>query len=401
MGPAAYPRALARGGAALAAVGSGGILVSLAFVNDPESSIRTGSALLVLLIALAASALLWFFGPGWSAATLTIGAAGFIVVMTLGVGSGGADHQEAAACIAGASGPMFFFLRRRAATVVVGISLVVYASFLGLDDGYADPVTRWMMVASVTAASALVMTWISDRLRILAIAERDAALEVTRLNEILSERVDDLGRFLPSHVAAAVRDARDRSILEPHRQQVAVLFVDLRGFTGFTAGAEPEEVVDVLRQYYGTVGDLAQQFEASIGSFTGDGVMAYFGDPVPLDDPAGHALDMAIRLRTDLEGLRSLWQASGYRLGYGIGIAFGYATLGVVGYEGRRDYAALGSVVNLASRLCGEAADGEIVLDPRANVAVHGRIATLPRTISAKGFVDPIAAHVVPSGMVG
>jgi class 3 adenylate cyclase len=273
----------------------------------------------------------------------------------------------------------------------------VYAASLGLSDGYPDPVTRWLVVASVCAASAVVMTWISNRLRVLAVAERRAAAEVARLNAVLSDRVDDLGTFLSPHVAAAVRDTGDRAVLEPHRRQVAVLFVDLRGFTSFTAGAEPEDVVEVLGQFYATVGEVAQRRDASIGSFAGDGVMAYLGDPLPLDDAAGDAVAMAMELRIALEDLRNRWCGSGYRLGYGIGIAYGYVTLGVVGYEGRRDYTALGTVGNLAARLCGEAADGEIVLDARTKLAVDGQVDTEARAVVAKGFTEPVSAHVIPS----
>lgn len=187
-------------------------------------------------------------------------------------------------------------------------------------------------------------------------------------------------------------------ILATHRRQIAVIFIDLRGFTGFSAVAEPEDVMDVLTEYYAAVGAVAKRLEATVGSFAGDGVMAYFNDPVPCDDPAGRALEMATSLRLPMADLRESWSRRGFSIGYGVGIAYGYATLGTIGFEERSDYTPIGSVVNLAARLVDEAADGEILLDGRAYEAVHNDVNATRVELELKGFAGSVAAYRVCLG---
>jgi len=193
-------------------------------------------------------------------------------------------------------------------------------------------------------------------------------------------------------VAATVLGGDDAALLEPHRRQIAVVFVDLRGFTAFTSGAEPEDVVDVLGDFYAAFGEEVERLDATFGSYAGDGVMAYFGDPVPCVDPASDAVALALAVRTRLDGLRARWAARGHRLGHGIGVAYGYATLGIVGHR-RREYTPLGSVVNLAARLCAEAADGEILVDQRTRSSVSRPASQ--REVRLKGFPEPVATYVL------
>ena len=151
-----------------------------------------------------------------------------------------------------------------------------------------------------------------------------------------------------------------------------MLFCDLRGFTAFATASQPEEVHEMLDGYFGVLGEHAQRHGATVGAFTGDGLMAFFNDPIPVADPACKALDLALELHEAVDELLGRWQRVGHDIGFGVGIALGYANIGMIGFEGRKDYTALGPVVNLASRLCAEAPSGGILLDPRASVAVEG-----------------------------
>jgi adenylate cyclase len=209
------------------------------------------------------------------------------------------------------------------------------------------------------------------------------------------DRLGKLRRFLSPQVADTVLSSGGDAMLATHRRQIAVIFLDLRGFTSFSAVAEPEDVVEVLTEFYAAVGEVVKRLDATVGGFAGDGMMAYFNDPVPCDDPAGRALDMALSLRHPLGLLKDRWRGRGFDIGFGAGIAYGYATLGTIGFEERTDYTPIGSVVNLASRLCDEAGDGEVLLDNRAHTAVHGRIDAAPVELNLKGFGAPVHAHRV------
>jgi class 3 adenylate cyclase len=232
--------------------------------------------------------------------------------------------------------------------------------------------------------------------------------ELARWNRELEERVrqqveelDRLGRlrrFLPRYVAEMIVSTGDDSMLKSHRQLVAVAFCDMRGFTGFAERAEPEEVIEVLQEYYQAIDLLVTRFGGTVAHRAGDGMMILFNDPMPCPDPAIEAVRMAVQMRSTLAALQTRWRKLGHELGFGVGIALGFATLGVVGYEGRFDYTANGTVVNLAARLCAEAEDGQILVSPRVHAAVEHLVeaAEQPER-SVKGFQRPIAPYAVTS----
>ncbi len=297
----------------------------------------------------------------------------------------------------------FYVLKRRWAVSLIGFIGVGYGVVLAAPGGVPSPGTQWCFLMAVAIASSVVLASLVARSDLLASSERDARLALAEINDTLETRVEAqveeverlnlLRRFLAPQVAEAVLSADGVGALEPHRRLIAVLFCDLRGFTHFSATSEPEEVVYLIESYYQVSVDVLSRFHATIGAFVGDGVMAYFGDPVPCGDPAGTALDAARALRDELDLLLAGTGAVDQELGFGIGIAYGHATLGMIGAGGRCDYTALGSVVNLASRLCAEASSREIVLDRRAHAAVRGHVDAEPCSLRLKGFVEPVRAH--------
>ena len=218
--------------------------------------------------------------------------------------------------------------------------------------------------------------------------EQRVAEQVTQL-----ERMAELKRFFAPSVADAIVSAADKSILAPHRREICYMFADLRGFTGFTDSAEPEEVQAVLREYHGTMGPLIAEYEGTLDRFAGDGILVFFNDPLPVPDAPRRAATMALRMQAQFRPLQQRWAKLGYELDLGIGIAKGFATLGAFGYEGRFDYTAIGGVVNLAARLCAEAAPGQILLDRRARAAID-EFATVESmgALALKGYT-----HAVPA----
>ena len=223
--------------------------------------------------------------------------------------------------------------------------------------------------------------------------ERRVAEQVTRL-----ERLSGLKRFLPHQLAERIVDTGDASLLQSHRRQIAVVFCDLRGFTPFSETAEPEEVMDVLSQYHAAMGTLIARYGGTVEHFAGDGLMVLFNDPFPCPDPEHQAVRMAIEMRQQMDELSRTWRRRGYELGFGVGITHGYATLGQIGFAERLHYAAIGSVVNLAARLCGEAKDGQILASRRVGLAVEGVAEVRPAgDLALKGFRDPVPAVEIVS----
>jgi class 3 adenylate cyclase len=246
---------------------------------------------------------------------------------------------------------------------------------------------------------ALVETFAAQAVIAIENVRQFKALEALneKLNDRVSEQVGEiermgrLKRFLPAAVADTVVSQGADKMLSSHRALLGVLFCDIRGFTAFCETAEPEETIEVLQTYHEEMGRLINAHGAGVDHRMGDGVMVLFNDPLPCDDPAGDAVRLAIAMRERMAVLCAKWKRLGYRLGFGVGVSLGYATVGMVGFEGRIDYTASGTAINLASRLCDEAEDGEILLSPRASIAVENVFQAETRgEISLKGIREPL-----------
>jgi class 3 adenylate cyclase len=206
------------------------------------------------------------------------------------------------------------------------------------------------------------------------------------------ERLSRLKRFFSKPVAEAIV-AGGEGLLEPHRREITAVFLDLRGFTSFTDRADPDEVMDLLRAYHATLGRTVDEYGGTLEHFAGDGVMIFFNDPLPIDRPAERGLRMALALQQAFTPISEAWKKLGHEVGLGIGIAQGEATLGVIGFEQRWEYAAIGNVPNLAARLCGAARAGEIILDAQTETASAHMADTDPiGPLNLRGFAQPIAA---------
>ena len=236
------------------------------------------------------------------------------------------------------------------------------------------------------------------RQRTEEVAELNRGLEA-RVAEQVEElgRVGRLKRFLAPQLAELIVSHGDEKILESHRREIVVVFCDLRGYTAFTETAEPEEVLDFLREYHGALGPLVSQFEGTLDQFSGDGIMVFFNDPVPCPDPAVRAVNMAVAMRETAGMLIAAWRRRGRALGFGAGIAQGYATLGQIGFADRSGYTAIGTVCNLAARLCAEAKDGQILIAQRVAVAIE-ETTSLEELgeLTLKGLSQPVVAFNVP-----
>ncbi len=212
------------------------------------------------------------------------------------------------------------------------------------------------------------------------------------------QRLSQLKRFFAPAVADAIVSAGEQSILAPHRRDICYVFVDLRGFTASPDAAEPEEVQAVLHDYHATMGAIIAAHEGTLDRFAGDGILVFFNDPLPIPEPGKRAARMALAMRDAFAALRARWLENGYDLDLGVGIARGYATLGAFGFEGRFDYSAIGGVVNLAARLCGEAKAGQILVDQRMRAALGDGFTTEPvGRVALKGFAQPVAAYALLS----
>jgi adenylate cyclase len=211
------------------------------------------------------------------------------------------------------------------------------------------------------------------------------------------ERVGKLKRFLAPQLAELIVARGDEAVLETHRRDIVVVFCDLRDFTAFAETAEPEEVLDLLREYHGALGPIVSGSEGTLDHFSGDGIMVFFNDPVPVADASERAVKMAIEMRAAMDELQQEWRRQGRRIGFGAGIARGYATLGQIGFADRIDYTAIGTVCNLAARLCAEAKDGQILVSQRVAAAVEQ---TMPLEdigeVTLKGLSQPVAVYNVP-----
>ena len=243
---------------------------------------------------------------------------------------------------------------------------------------------------------------------------RERTEEVEKLNQQLEQRVTDqvgeiermsrLRRFLPPQVADLIVASGSEKQLESHRREITALFCDLRGFTGFTESADAEDVMALLRDYHAAIGEIIIKYNGTLERYAGDGVMVVFNDPVPVENPALQAVLMALEVRDAIGALTETWRRLGHEIGFGIGIAHGFATLGTIGFEGRFDYAAIGTVSNVASRLCDEAKPGQILISPRVLTKVENAVKVEPvGEFELKGIRRPLAAYNVvaasPSGV--
>jgi adenylate cyclase len=210
------------------------------------------------------------------------------------------------------------------------------------------------------------------------------------------ERLSRLKRFFSPQLAELILSGGAEDPLKSHRREITVVFLDLRGFTAFAETAEPEEVMGVLREYHGEMGRIIMAHDGTLERFAGDGMMVFFNDPVPVPDPAARAVRMVLSMRERLQALATQWQRHGFELDFGAGIAQGYATIGAIGFEGRSDYGAIGTVTNLAARLCGEAQPGQVLISKRVLASVDELIQAEPvGALSLKGFVKAVPAFKV------
>ena len=257
----------------------------------------------------------------------------------------------------------------------------------GADDFLTKPINQPELLARVRSLLKIKELW--DR--------------VTELNRTLEQRVADqvaqldrlgrLKRFFSPQLADLIVSGDAEDPLKSHRREITVVFLDLRGFTAFAETAEPEEVMGVLREYHAAMGELILEHEGTLERFTGDGMMIFFNDPVTVPDPGERAIRMALAMRERVAVLTQGWRKRGFDLDFGIGIAQGYATIGAIGFEGRWDYGAIGTVTNLSARLCGEAKPGQILIPRRMVGTVEDLIEAEPiGELPLKGFVRAVTA---------
>jgi class 3 adenylate cyclase/CheY-like chemotaxis protein len=262
----------------------------------------------------------------------------------------------------------------------------------GGDEYLTKPVDQAALVARVK--SMLRIKHYHDAVEALAAerAEWNKALEQRVEHQVAQlERLGRLKRFFSPQLAELIVAGGADDPLKTHRRDVTVVFLDLRGFTAFAETAEPEEVMGVLREYHAGMGKLILEHAGTLERFTGDGMMIFFNDPVPVPNPAERAIRMAVAMHDRVKELGVAWRKRGYDLALGVGVAQGYATIGAIGFEGRWDYGAIGTVTNLAARLCGEAKGGQILVSSRVAGAVEELIdAEEVGTLVLKGFLKPV-----------
>jgi adenylate cyclase len=286
-----------------------------------------------------------------------------------------------------------------AADVVAGLDS-------GADDYLTKPVDHTALTARVRAM--LRIKALHDTVREQGQRLEAQAADLAQWNRTLEERVaaqvseiariGRLKRFLAPQLAERIVASGGEAILEHHRRDIVVLVCDMRGFTAFAETAEPEDVMAVLGEYHTALGPLVHRHEGTLHRFTGDGMLVVFNDPVPCPDPALRAVRLAVEMREAVAALARAWAARGHAIGFGVGIAQGYATLGRIGFEGRFDYTAIGTVTNLAARLCDMAEDGQILVTGRIAAAVESAARFAPLgEIALKGLVRPVAVTNVLS----
>jgi class 3 adenylate cyclase len=285
-------------------------------------------------------------------------------------------------------------IRRNPATAFLPVVMItangdqekVHAIEAGADDFVTKPFLPGELVARVASLVRIKRYHDTIERQSMELAAWNRELENRVAAQLLElERVNRLRRFLSPQLADLIVGSGDESFLDSHRREIVVVFCDLRRFTPFAESSEPEEVMGVLGEYHAALGELVFRFEGTLERFTGDGLMVVFNDPLPCDDAPARAIRMAVAMRGRVHDLAAGWQRRGHDLGFGAGITQGYATLGRIGFAGRYDYAAVGSVTNVAARLCARAADGQILATQRVVSATEG-----------VAFCDPVGDLELP-----
>ncbi len=276
----------------------------------------------------------------------------------------------------------------------------------GADDFVTKPFNQQELLIRVRSLVRLKQYHDTIETQTAELAEWNRTLE-TRVDEQVHEleKMTRLRRFLSPTLAELIL-SQGEGLLESHRREIAVLFADMRGFTSFSATTEPEEVMGVIREFHTVMGNLIRRFDATVGWFAGDGLMVWFNDPIPCDDPAARAVRTAVAMRAAMGELTPKWRRRGHELDFSVGVTLGYATLGRIGFDGRYDYGAVGSVMNLASRLCDEAAPGQVLVSERVFAEVEELVdAESAGEFVLKGFSKPVRAFnildVMPESLQG
>ena len=296
-------------------------------------------------------------------------------------------------------------IRERPATAYLPVVMVtasgdeqkIKALEAGADDFLTKPINQSELLARVASLARIKRYQDTIKRQADELAAWNQELESrveTQVSQL--ERMGRLRRFLSPQLAELIVDSGDESFLESHRREIVVVFCDLRGFTTFAEASEPEEVMGVLKEYHEALGDLIFRFEGTLERFAGDGLMVFFNDPVRCDDGPLRAIRMSVAMRTRVRGLAESWARQGHDLALGIGIAQGYATLGRIGFDGRYDYAAIGSVTNLAARLCADAEPWQILATERVFAAAGSMVVGRGRRLrDLRGFSRSVHAFSV------
>jgi class 3 adenylate cyclase len=272
-----------------------------------------------------------------------------------------------------------------------GVEFGHYRTLLGLPVLFDE-----QLLGVIGLSRAEVRPFADAEIKLMATFADQSAIAIAnaKLFETVERQKTELARFLSPEVAALVSSDEGAQLLAGHRAQITVVYFDLRGFTSFVETAEPEELIDVVREYHAAAGELVVAHGGTLEHFAGDGIMVFFNDPVPVAEHELQAARLAVAMRERIGELAVGWRKRGYELGLGAGIAVGHATLGRIGFEGRHDYGALGAVTNLAARLSDEAGPGQILLSQRVYAALEGRVDAHPiADLELKGFARPVGVY--------